>query len=154
MQTSWTKNAFSDENNKKWHKWWKFISPFSYNNTYGLPVLTIYTRCPNQVYLIFDWPFYRICVLNTGWKRDSHQLMIFVNVCSTWSKVELNTRFETWITIVTRLLFNNTYGLPVLTMDTKCPNQEFYVWLFDLQIICAKYRLETSLSPCDDIRKY
>jgi hypothetical protein len=40
----------------------------------------------------------------------------------------------------------NTYGLPVLTKDTKCPNQVFYV--------CAKYGLETSFSPNDDIRKY
>jgi hypothetical protein len=35
-------------------------------------------------------------------------------------------------------LFNNTYGLHVLTMDTSNPNQLFYVWLVDLETICAK----------------
>jgi hypothetical protein len=40
----------------------------------------------------------RLFELNRGWKRDSLQFMIFVNVCSTWSVVELKTRFETWIT--------------------------------------------------------
>jgi hypothetical protein len=138
IQSSWIKNAFSDENNKKWHKWCKINSPFSYNNTYGLPVLTMDTGCTNQVFLIFDWSIYRTCVLNTGWKRESLQLMIFVNVCTSWSKVELNTRFETWITIVSPFLFNYSYGLPVFTMDTKCPSQVFHVWLVDLQPICAK----------------
>jgi hypothetical protein len=36
------------------------------------------------------------------------------------------------------LLFNNTYGLPVLTKDTKLPIQVFYVCLDNLQTICAK----------------
>jgi hypothetical protein len=36
------------------------------------------------------------------------------------------------------LLFNNTYGLPELTMNTNNPNHVFYVWLVDLQTICAK----------------
>jgi hypothetical protein len=106
---------------------------------------------------MFDWSIYIIFVLNTGWKRDSLQMMIFVNVCSTWSIIELKTRFETWITrkFVSHSLFNNTYGLPVFTKDTKCPNQVFYVWLFDLQTICVKYTyvLETWFSRNDDIRK-
>jgi hypothetical protein len=95
---SWTKNAFSDVNNKKWNKRCKFVLPFSYNNTYGLPVTTMDTKCPNQVFLLFDWSIYRLCVLNTGWKPHSLQLTIFVSVCSTWNKVEQKTRFETWIT--------------------------------------------------------
>jgi hypothetical protein len=33
-----------------------------------------------------------------GCKRDSLQIMIFVNVCSTWSMVQLKTRFELSIT--------------------------------------------------------
>jgi hypothetical protein len=49
-------------------------------------------------------------------------------------------------------LFNNSYGLPVLTMGTICPNQVFYAWLVDLQTICAKYAMETWLLPNDDIR--
>jgi hypothetical protein len=41
----------------------------------------------------------------------------------------------------------------MLTTDTKYPNQIFYVWLVDVQTICAKYVLETLFSPNDDIRK-
>jgi hypothetical protein len=55
---------------------------------------------------------------------------------------------------VSHFLFNNTYGLPVRTTDTKCPNQVIHVWLFDLQTICAKDGLETWFSPNDDIRNY
>jgi hypothetical protein len=50
-------------------------------------------------------------------------------------------------------LFNNTYGLSVLKIDTKCPSQVFYAWLTDLQTICAKYGLKTWLSPNDKNRK-
>jgi hypothetical protein len=46
---------------------------------------------------MFDWSFYRLFVLNGCWKHDSFQIMIFEYVCSTWSIVELKTRFETWI---------------------------------------------------------
>jgi hypothetical protein len=37
-------------------------------------------------------------------------------------------------------------------MDTKRPNQLFYVWLVDLQTICAKLGVERSLTPNDNIR--
>jgi hypothetical protein len=49
-------------------------------------------------YFTFDWSIYRQFVLNTGWYRDSLQMMVFVNVCSTWGILELKTCFETWIT--------------------------------------------------------
>jgi hypothetical protein len=49
-------------------------------------------------YFMFDWSIYRLFVLNTGWKRDSFQMMKYVNVYWTLSIVELKTRFETWIT--------------------------------------------------------
>jgi hypothetical protein len=39
--------SFWDVNNKKWRKWCKFVSHFLYKNTYGLPVLTKDTKCPN-----------------------------------------------------------------------------------------------------------
>jgi hypothetical protein len=39
-------------------------------------------------------------------------------------------------------------------MDIKRPNQVYYVWLVDLQAICAKYGLGTRFPPNDDIRKY
>jgi hypothetical protein len=41
---------------------------------------------------------YRSFVPNTGSKRNSLQMMIFVNVFSTWSIVEIKTRLETCIT--------------------------------------------------------
>jgi hypothetical protein len=78
MKLSWTNNTFWDVNNKKWRKWYKFVSP---------------------------------------------------------------------------ILFNNTYGLRVLTIDTKCTKYVFYVKLVELQNIFAKYGLETWFVPNDDIRK-
>jgi hypothetical protein len=39
---------------------------------------------------------------------------------------------------VSPFLFSNTYGLHVLTMDTKRSNQVFYVSLVVLQTICGK----------------
>jgi hypothetical protein len=39
-------------------------------------------------------------------------------------------------------------------MLSSCPSEVFYVWLVDLQTICAKYGLETSLSPNNNIRIY
>jgi hypothetical protein len=52
-------------------------------------------RTPNVqiIYFMFDCSIYRLFVLNTGWKRDSLQLIIFVNICSSWIIVELKTRF-------------------------------------------------------------
>jgi hypothetical protein len=49
-------------------------------------------------YFMFDWSVYRLLALNRGWKRTSHQMMIFVYVCSTCSVVEQKTRYEPWIT--------------------------------------------------------
>jgi hypothetical protein len=54
--------------------------------------------CSQIKYFMFDCLIYRLFVVNTAWKHDSIQMMIFVNVCSTWNMVELKTRFETWIT--------------------------------------------------------
>jgi hypothetical protein len=97
-------------------------------------------------YIMFDWSIYRLFVLNKAWKPDILQIMIFVYVCSTCSVFGIKTRFETWITwnevsrgkFVSPFLFNNSYGLPVLTMGNKCPNHLFYVWLVVLQTIWAK----------------
>jgi hypothetical protein len=94
-------------------------------------------RTPNVqvLYFIFDSSIYILVEVNSSWKLDSLQMMIFVNVCWTWRLVELKTSFKTWITrndvncvFVSPSLFNKTYGIPVLTMDTKCQNQVFYVW--------------------------
>jgi hypothetical protein len=56
-------------------------------------------RTPNVPikYFIFDWPIYRLFVLNTGLKRYSLQMMISENICSTWSMVQIKTRFDTSI---------------------------------------------------------
>jgi hypothetical protein len=58
-------------------------------------------RTPNvQIkYFMFDWSIFTPFVLNRGWKRDPLQIMIFVYACSTWSILELKTRFKAWITI-------------------------------------------------------
>jgi hypothetical protein len=53
MSHSWTKNAFWGMNNKKWRKWCKCDSPFLFNNTYGLPVLTMDTKYTNKIF--YDW---------------------------------------------------------------------------------------------------
>jgi hypothetical protein len=49
-------------------------------------------------YFMFDWSLFWIFMLNRAWKYDSLQMMIFVNICSTWSMVEIYTLFERWIT--------------------------------------------------------
>jgi hypothetical protein len=91
IKHGWTIKAIWDVNNKKWRKWCKIVSPIFFNNTYGLLVFSMNTKCPNQL-------FYYWMVLNRGWKRDSPQIIICVYLCSTWSIVELKTRFETRIT--------------------------------------------------------
>jgi hypothetical protein len=46
-------------------------------------------------YFMFDWSIYMLFVLNRGWKCDTLQMMTFVYVCTTFSVVEIKTRFET-----------------------------------------------------------
>jgi hypothetical protein len=101
---------------------------------------------------MFDWSIYRLFVLNRSWKPDSLQMMIFVNVCSTWSMVQLKTRFETSITrnVVNCVrLFNFcyliTHVLPVLTTVSIYPNLVFYVWLVDLRpfVINTAWKLDS-----------
>jgi hypothetical protein len=53
------------------------------------------TRNVQINYFTFDWSIYKIFVLNTGWKRDSFEMMIYVIVCLTLGKVEVKSRFET-----------------------------------------------------------
>jgi hypothetical protein len=142
MKHSWTRNAFSGVNNKKWRS----LFHLSYLITFMAYLCSQWTPNVQFKYFIFDWSIYRLFVLNRAWKPESLQMMISVYVCSTWGTVELKTRFETWITrndvngviSFSPPLFNKSYALRVLTMDTKCPNQVFYVWLADLQTICAK----------------
>jgi hypothetical protein len=52
-------------------------------------------RTPNvQIkYFMFDWLIYRLFELNTTFKNNSVQMMIFVNVCSKWSMVYIKDAF-------------------------------------------------------------
>jgi hypothetical protein len=95
-------------------------------------------RSKVHIYIfMFDRSIYRLFVLNRGWKRYSLQIMILVYVCSTCSVVELKTRLEPWkarndvngVKLFHLSYFITLIGLPVLTLDTKCPNQVFYDWL-------------------------
>jgi hypothetical protein len=81
-------------NNKKWRKRCKFVL-LSYLVTHGLPVLTMGTKCSNQVFCAWFVDLQTICV-NRGWKFDSLRMMIFVHVCLTCIVVEPKTRLETW----------------------------------------------------------
>jgi hypothetical protein len=106
------------------------------------------------------WAIYNLFVLNTVWERDSLQIKIIVSVWSTWGIVELKTLFETWITsndvdgvFFSSFLSKNPYGLQLLTMNTKCQNKAFYVWLVDLQNIRDNYGLETCFDQNEGIRK-
>jgi hypothetical protein len=141
MKHIWTCIAFWNMNNMKWRKWCKFDIHLLFNNTYGFPVLTKDTKYPNQVF-IFDRWIYRSFVPNTGWKRDSLQMMIFVNVFSTWSIVELKTRFETWITrndVNGVGLFHLSYLLTLMAYlcSEWAPNVQVKYFMFDWLI----YRL-------------
>jgi hypothetical protein len=81
-------------------------------------------------------------VLHRSWKRDSLQITIFVHVCSTWSVVELKTRFETWITrydVNGLCLFNLPYLITLMAYlwSQRTPNVKIIYVMFDLSI----YRL-------------
>jgi hypothetical protein len=143
MNHSWTKDAVSDVNNKKWRKWCKIFSPPLFKNSYGLPVLR---TAPNvQIkYFVFDFSICCLFVLNTDWKRDFLQMRIFVNVCSTWSMVELKMRFETRITsndVNGASLFYHSY-LITLTAILCHNGHQMFKWiilcLVNLQTICVK----------------
>jgi hypothetical protein len=90
-------------------------------------------------YFTYDWYIYRQFVLNTGWKRDSLQIMLFVYICSTWGIVELKTSFETWIkrNVVSGVSFVHTSYLITL-MAYLCsqwtPNDQIKHFMFDCSI--------------------
>jgi hypothetical protein len=95
MKLSWTKSAFWDVNNKKLRKWSKCVY-LSYLITHDLRVLTMGTKCPNEVLYVWLVDLQAICD-KQRLEKYSHQIIIFVYICSTWGTVELKTRFETWI---------------------------------------------------------
>jgi hypothetical protein len=129
------KDAFWYVNNKKWPKMCKFVSPFSFYNTYGLPVLSMDTKCPKQVFEVSLVNLHTF-VLNWAWKRFILQIMLFVFVCLVWGIVEINTRFETYIKISDIncvSLFNLYYLITIMVYlySQRTPNVKINYFLID-----------------------
>jgi hypothetical protein len=104
---------------------------------------------------MFVWSIYSLFVLNTGLKRDSPQIMIFVFVSWTWSIFELKTRFETWITrngVNGVSLFNLSYliTLKASLCSKQTPSVPIKYFMFDSSIYilvvlnsaCKRYSLQ------------
>jgi hypothetical protein len=126
------------------------ICLYHFSNLITLMALLCSQWTPNvqMKYLMFDWSIYRIFVLNRDWKRDSLQMMVFFNVCSTWSMVELKTRFETWITrndVNGVSLFNFTYliTLKAYLCSQREPNVQIKHFVFECSI-CRLFVLNMS----------
>jgi hypothetical protein len=97
MQHSWTKKPIWVLHRRKWREWCIWFQ-FSYLITVLVYLASQLAPLLHIRYFMCDWSILRLFVLNTGWKRDSLQIIIFVSVCSTCSVVELKMGFETWIT--------------------------------------------------------
>jgi hypothetical protein len=77
-------------------------------------------------YFMFDWTIYRLFVLNTRletWLFPNHDIHIcFLEKKHSRTKsafwVVNNKKWRKWCKFVSLSLFNNSYGLPVLTMET------------------------------------
>jgi hypothetical protein len=110
---------------------------------------------------MFDWSIYRLFVLNSNrdsWLLPNHNIRIcFLDMKNSWIKNAFwdlnNKKWRKWCMFVPPSLFNDTYGLPVHAKVSKYPNQVFYVWMVNLQPICAKYGLDTWFFTIDDFRK-
>jgi hypothetical protein len=91
-------------------------------------------------YFTFDWSMYRIFVLYTGWKHDSLQMIIFVNVFPTWSIFSLKTRFEASITrndVNGVSLFHLPYLITFMAYlcSQWTPNVQINYFMFDWSIL-------------------
>jgi hypothetical protein len=81
---------------KTWFVTWKTWNDINGVSSFHLSYLVTFMaylcsqRTPNvQIkYIMFDWSFYRLFLLNRGLKRVSPEIMVFVYVCSTWDIVE------------------------------------------------------------------
>jgi hypothetical protein len=138
------------------------VSPFKFKNCIRLLVLTMGDNYPNQV--IHAW-LVDLHTISTKYGMETWTLSpnddirkCLLDIQRSWTKNAIwnlnSKKWTKWCIFVSLLLFNNIYGLPVHTIGITCPNQLFYLWLFDLQIICAKYRLKTWLPPNDETCKY
>jgi hypothetical protein len=108
------KNAIWDVNNKKWYNWHKFESRFLFNNTYGLPVLTKDSKCPNQVFCLIGRST-TICgkqVLETWISLNNDNRICLLNMRYSWTKSSFwdvnNKKWRKYCKYVSPVLFNNT----------------------------------------------
>jgi hypothetical protein len=113
-----------------------------FNNTYGLPVLTKDLKCPNKLFYVWLVYLNRLLVQNTGWERDSLQMMMLVNVCSTWRMVHIKDAFsyvnnKKWRKSVS--LFHVSYLITLMAYlcSQWTPNAQIKYFMFDWSI----YRL-------------
>jgi hypothetical protein len=137
MKHGSTKNVFWDGNNKKWRNWCVFH--LSYLITLMAYLCSQLTQNVQIKYFMFDWLIYRLFVVNKGCKGAFLQIMIFVYVCSTWSIVDIKTRFEAWIKRKGVTFFNLSYLITLMAYlcSQRSPNVQIKYFMFDWSI----YRL-------------
>jgi hypothetical protein len=152
MNRRWMKNKFCDVNKKKWRKWCKFVSPFLFKITYGLPVPTTDTNCPNDVFHVWLVVLQTICAKHglETWLSPNEGIRNYLLDMKHGSPKKVfwdknNRKWRKWCELVSPFLFNNTYGLPVFTMDTKCPNLYFmFDWsIYRLFVLRRGWKLES-----------
>jgi hypothetical protein len=105
-------------------------------------VCSLWTPNVQINYFMIESSIYELLVLNRGWKRDSLQIILFLNVCSTWSIAEHKTRFEAWITrndVNGVSLFHLSYLITLMAYlcSQWTPNVQMKYYMFDSSI----YRL-------------
>jgi hypothetical protein len=89
--------------NQVFYVWWSIYRQFVLNRGWKRDSLQIMifvyisSSCPNQAFNFLFFDLQIICA-KYGLKNDTLQITIFENVCSTWSMVEIKSRFEAWIT--------------------------------------------------------
>jgi hypothetical protein len=130
MKNSWTKKCFETWIRK--HVNGVCLFDLLFNNTYDLPVLITNTKYPNQVFCVWLVDLQTICTkyrLETWFSPNDDIRKCFLDMTHGSTKNVFcnvnNTKWRKWCEFVSPFLFNITYGLPVLTMDTKCPNELF-----------------------------
>jgi hypothetical protein len=108
-----------------------FVTWLTRNDVNGFYLMTLM-----DLLFMFVWWIYRLFVMNRSWKRDSLQMRVFVNLCSTWSMVQLKTRFETSITrndVNGVNLFNLCYLITLMTYlcSQRSPNVQIKYFMYD-----------------------
>jgi hypothetical protein len=73
-----------------------YVSPFSFNSTYDIPVHTTDTKCPNQVSYVSLDVLLTICAIfgMETWFSPNDDIC---NCLFDMSICEVKTRFDTWI---------------------------------------------------------